>query len=522
MMRRAALLLGLLLAGSAMAGTQVLHRSAAADPPSLDPNLGSGTPAAPILSDLVEGLVTRDRRSRPAPGSASQWSVSDDGLTWTFQLREDLRWSDGEPLDAEDFAWSFRRLLDPATAAPAAGLFLLIENAPAVFRGELPVSALGVQARDTHTLEIRLAHPAPWFVQLLANTQAVPVPRHVIERHGREWTRAGKFVGNGPFTLAERVPQSHLRLVRNPHYHEASEVALDEVWWHPTQDLGASFRRFRAGEIDILLNLPPDQLGWVEQNMPGALHTGPIKATWLLLLNPASEALSDVRVRRALSLAIDREALAFQVLRTGVRPATTLVAPDFADYPPVLAEDHDRPLAQRQALARELLAAAGYGPRRPLSLPVIYDTQEENRQILVAVAAMWRAIGVQAELVNLELSGLLRRVRTGDFVVARSQAFALYDDPHAFLQQFRSTSPTNWMRWTSPDYDALVEQSNRLDDPAERGEQLARAEQLLLANQPLVPIYHYVGKVLVAPRVRGWYNAPLGTTPSRYLSVDPP
>jgi oligopeptide transport system substrate-binding protein len=327
------------------------------------------------------------------------------------------------------------------------------------------------------------------------------------------------MVGNGPFRLAERVPQSHLRLVRNEYYREAAGVALDEVWWHPTQDLGTSFRRFRAGELDVLLNVPADQLGWIQQNLPDALHTGPIKATWLLLLNPARPPLDDPRVREALYLAVDREALAYSVLRTGVRPAWTLVAPDFADYPEVAMPAGALTQEQRQSRARELLAAAGYGPGRPLLLPVIYDTQEENRQILVAVAAMWRAIGVQAELTNLEFSALLRQTRTGDFTVARSQAFALFDDPYAFLQQFRSSSPTNWMRYQNPAYDALLEQSNASDDPARRGELLAGAEAALLADMPLIPVYHYVGKVLVSPRVQGWYNAPLGTTPSRWLSV---
>jgi oligopeptide transport system substrate-binding protein len=521
-MRYHALLLTLgitLLATGAMAEPRVLHRSAAADPPSLDPNLGSGTLAAPILSDLVEGLVTRDGQSRPMPGAASGWSTSEDGLTWTFTLREGLRWSDGVPLTAEDFVYSFRRLLNPETASPAAGLFLLIENAPAVFRGQAPVESLGVSAPDPLTLVLRLEHPAPWLTQLLANTQAVPVPRHAIEQHGRDWTRAGRMVGNGPFRLAERVPQSHLRLVRNEYYREAAGVALDEVWWHPTQDLGTSFRRFRAGELDVLLNVPADQLGWIQQNLPDALHTGPIKATWLLLLNPARPPLDDPRVREALYLAVDREALAYSVLRTGVRPAWTLVAPDFADYPEVAMPAGALTQEQRQSRARELLAAAGYGPGRPLLLPVIYDTQEENRQILVAVAAMWRAIGVQAELTNLEFSALLRQTRTGDFTVARSQAFALFDDPYAFLQQFRTSSPTNWMRYQNPAYDALLEQSNASDDPARRGELLAGAEAALLADMPLIPVYHYVGKVLVSPRVQGWYNAPLGTTPSRWLSV---
>jgi oligopeptide transport system substrate-binding protein len=289
--------------------------------------------AAPMLSDMVEGLVGRGPSKKPEPASAESWTVSPDGLSWTFRLRPGLEWSDGTPLTAEDFVYSYRRLLDPASAASNAGLFLALRNARKIVQKQMPPDALGVRAPDPRTIVMELEYPVPYFLQILTNTQAVPVPRHVIEKLGRDWTRPGSLVSNGPYVLAERVPQSYVKLVKNPRYRDAAAVRIDEVFWHPTQDLGAAFRSFRAGEMDVVLNVAPDDLGWIRENQPEALHTGPIHATYLLVLNVARKPLDDVRVRRALSLAIDRDAIANQLLRTGVRPAWSFVSPGIGGRP---------------------------------------------------------------------------------------------------------------------------------------------------------------------------------------------
>jgi oligopeptide transport system substrate-binding protein len=479
--------------------------------------------AAPMLSDMVEGLVGRGPSKKPEPACAESWTVAPDGLRWTFRLRPGLQWSDGTPLTASDFVYSYRRLLDPATAAGNAGLFLALKNARQIVRKQLPVDALGVSAPDDRTLVMDLEFPVPYFLQVLANTQAVPVPRHVIEKLGRDWTRPGSLVSNGPYVLAERVPQGYVKLVKNPRYRDARAVRIDEVYWHPTQDLGAAFRRFRAGEMDVVLNIAPDDLDWVRANQPEALHTGPIHATWLLALNVGRKPLDDVRVRRALSLAIDRDAIAYQLLRTGVRPAWSFVSPGIGGYPGVTPAEPSLGKERRLEEARRLLAEAGFGLGNPLQLPVVYDTQEENRQILVAIAGMWQAVGVRAELRNVEFGALLGALRTRNYAVARSSTFSLYDDPMAFLQQFGSQSPTNWAGWQDARYDQLLQQSNLAPDAAANGpgriRLLQEAETLLNAVQPVIPIYYYEGKALVAPRVKGWWDGAIGTPPSRFLAV---
>lgn len=521
MLRRfsAALLLAVLAAaGPALAATAI-HRTSGAEPPSLDPTTGSATLAAPILSDLVEGLLSRTPTATPAPGCAESWSVSDDRLTWTFRLREGLKWSDGTPLTAEDFAWSFRRLIDPASAAPSAGLFFIIKNARAVAQGKAAPEALGVRAPDARTLEIQLEFPAPYLPQLLANTQSVPVPRHVIEKLGRDWTRPGAMVTNGPYVLAEREPQNWVKLTRNPHYFDADQVKIDEVYWYPTQDMGAAFRRFRAGELDMVLNLAPDDARWAAENIPDRLRGGPMHATYTLLFNTTRKPFDDVRVRRALSLAIDRDAIANQLLRTGVRPAWTWVSPGIGDYPGIPSADAKLKPAERKARARALLKEAGFGPDNPLVVPVTYDTNEENRKILVGIAAMWQAVGVRAELANVEFRAVMGQLRARNFGVARSSTFSLYGDPYAFLQQLSGRAPNNWTGWNNPRYDQLLQQGNAAADPAERYRLLAEAEALVSAEQPLVPIYHYHGKLLLSSRVKGWWDAAIGTPPSRWLSV---
>ncbi len=514
---------GCLLGAGGLAATDAatIHRGAGGDPPSLDPALGSASIAAPILSDLVEGLVVRGARGEPVPGCAESWTVSEDGLRYTFRLRAGLEWSDGTPLTAEDFVYSFRRLMDPATAASAAGLFLVLDGARAIISREAAPDTLGVSAPDPRTVEVRLSAPAPYFIQLLANTQSVPVPRHVIERFGREWTRPGNMITNGPYVLAERIPQTAIRLVRNPRFHAASTVRIDTVVWRPIQDLGAAFRQFRAGEIDTLLSMPPEELDWVRANQPEALHAAPIQATYYLLFNVSRPPFDDARVRRALALAIDREAITERLLKTGVLPAWSLVTPGTGGYAGLKTRAAGMSPAARQAEARELLREAGYGPDRPLAVPVLYGTNEESRRILLAIAGMWQDLGVRAELTNVEFSAAIRALRTRDFSVARSSLFALFDDPYAFLQQLRTGMPSNFSGYANPVYDARLDSANATADAASRLSLLAEAEALMLEDQPVIPIYWYYGTALVGPRVQGWIDAPLGTPPTRYLGLAP-
>lgn len=507
-------------AATAGAETMVLRRGSAAEPPTLDPNLGAGTLAAPIIGDMVTGLLARGPDSRPQAACAESWTVSDDGRIYTFHLREGLKWSDGTPLTAEDFVYTFRRLLDPATRSRLVGVFFGIENARAAFQGKMPLDSIGVSAPDPRTVEFRLEQPTPFFIELIGNLQIGPVPRHVIEKHGRSWTKPGIMVTNGPYMLDERVPQSYIKLVKNPYFFDADTVRIDEVYWQPTQNLATSMKQFRAGEMDIVLNYPPSEVDWIRENIPESLHITPSLGTYFMVINMREPPLDDVRIRKALYLAIDRETITDRLLRTGVRPAYSFAPPEFRNYDGITMPEVSLSFAERQAMARQLLTDAGYGPDKPLTFELVYDTQEENRKIMVAVAAMWQAVGVRAELTNVEFSMLNRKVRTRDYQVARWFYIASFDDAYAFLQLFLQSNPNNWPGVKSDEYDELLQLSNLETDVGARQLLLEQAEQVLMEQYPLLPISFYVGRRLISPRVKGWVDSPGGPTASRYLWLE--
>lgn len=515
------LLLLIVASTSAGAGT-VLRRGTAADAPTLDPVVAAGTLSAPIINDLFEGLLGKDAALKPIPGSAESWTVSPDGRTYTFRLRPDLLWSDGVPLTAEDFVYSYRRLVTPEVAAPIAGQFYLLENARDIVAGKLPPEKLGVSAPDPRTVVFRLSFPAPYFLDLLGNLNAAPTPRHVIEKYGKDWTRPEYMVTNGAYTLAERIPQTMTKLRKNPRYHAAASVRSDEVEWYPTQDLGTSLRRFRAGELDQILNFPPDEIDRLRREMPGALKIAPSQGVYFLVLNVSKPQFADPRVRWALALAVDRQGLVDRLLRTGVKPTFSFVGPDFSNYDGIRLPEEGQSMAQRQAEARRLLAAAGFGPGKPLTFEYVYDSNEENRKIAVALAAMWQAVGAKAVPVNVDFGQLNRQIRTGAFEVARWSYFASFDDPMALLQLYASDTTGNHAGYRNPEYDRLLLESGEVTDPAARRELLKRAETILVRDAPIIPIYDYVRRYLVAPGVQGWVTSGRGPTPSRFLFVERP
>jgi len=514
------LMLAVTLAAAGANADSVIRRGTAAEAPTLDPVIAAGTLAAPIINDLFEGLLGKDAALERTAGSAESWTISPDGLTYTFRLRPNLQWSDGAPLTASDFVYSFRRLVTPAVASPMAGQFYVLENARDIVTGKLPPEKLGVSAPDPRTVVLRLSAPAPWFLDLIGALVVAPVPQHVVEKYGSDWTRPDRMVTNGAYTLAERVPQTMTRLRKNPRYHAAAGVRTEVVEWYPTQDLGTSLRRFQAGELDQILNFPPDEIERLRREMPDALKITASLGVYYLAINLRKPQLADARARLALSLAIDREGLTEKLLRTGVKPAFTFVGSSFSDYAGVQLAEEAMPFPARQAEARRLLAAAGFGPGKPLTFEYVYDTNEENRKIAVALAAMWQAVGVQARPANVDFGQLNRQVRTRGFEVARWSYFASFDDPYALLQLYAGDNPNNYVSYQNPEYDRLLTESNAIADPKARFKVLEQAETILIRDAPIIPIFDYVRRYLVAPNVQGWVTSERGPTPSRFLTVD--
>jgi len=506
----------------AVAEGGLLLRGNSGEPGTLDPHLAHSTAELIIVNDLFTGLLSQDSRGRAIPGAAASHSVSGDGLTWTFSLRGDLKWSDGKPIGSEDFLYSFRRSLDPDTASPRASLLFPIRNARAVNAGKAPPEQLGVSAPDPLTVKFELESPAPYFDRILLTSPALPVPRHLVETYGRKWARPPHAAGNGAFKLAAWTPRVHVEVRKNPLFHDHETVRLGGVRYLPTEDLSTQLKRFRAGELDLGLNFPPSQTAWVKKNLGDSVRIFPILGTYYYPFNLSAPKFGDRRTRRALTMAIDREAIAAKLLGSGERPAYSFVPPGFEDYPAPAPPDYAAlSMRERRAEARRLLAEAGFGASRPLELELRYNMTEEHQAIAVAVAAMWRAIGVEARLLSTETRTHFRDLAMGEFDIGRAAMFATYNDPRAFLEVFSSDNRAgNYAGYANPEFDRMLEEANGIFEPRSRGERLQRAEALALSDYPAIPIYHYVSKRLVSPRVKGWRDNPVGAHLSRYLWLE--
>ena len=523
---RAAVLLCLLAgwggAGAALGAERVLHRSGTDDPSTVDPHRVAFPGEYVIALDLFMGLTTPDPRGRPTAGCAESWVVSSDGKRYTFTLRPGLQWSDGVPLTAEDFVWSLRRAVDPATAFAFASRLFPIRHARAIATGQRRPAELGVSAPDARTVVIDLEGPTPYLLDVIA-LAGLPAPRHVIEKHGAGWIRPETFVGNGPFVLERWSPNSFMRLRRNPRFFDAPKVQLDAVVHYPGDNAVTNVRRYQAGELDFVMVVPPERQQWAREQFGTALKLGRGIANEVVVFNTSRGATADARVRRALSLAIERPQIARSVVGMAGVEAWSYVPPGVLNYPQSARLDFAAwPEARRLAAARTLLDEAGYGPQRPLRLRLLSPNAELNRKVAVALGAGWRRIGVQAELVQKETKSLVADVAAGDFDAARVVWLAGFSDPYAYLERMLSAGSTvgmNSARYRNPAFDALLGRAGQEVDLGRRAELLRQAEALALADQPVAPVYYLVGRRLVSPRVRGFVDNPRGLYMSWYLSV---
>jgi len=492
--------------GTELAERQVLHRGNGAEPQSLDPHKTEGVPESNLQRDLYEGLTTGGPDGGVSPGVAETWEISPDGLVYTFYLRDNARWSNGDPVTAHDFEYSLRRSVDPATLSNYGIMLRPILNAAEVIAGELPPEALGVRAIDALTLEITLGSPAPYFLGVLNHSAAYPVHRPSVEQHGDRWARPGRLVSNGAFMLQDWVVQSHIQLVRNPHYWDAANVRLEEVWHHPIENQSSELQRYRANELDMTMDLPYRQLRWIRENLADDLVIAEYLGVYYFGLNVTREPFAGNRaLRQALNLAINRERLTEQVTAAGEVPAYGFVpaVQGYTQYQPEWAAWSQ---AEREAEARRLYAEAGFSPDRPLRLQILYNTHENHRTIAVAISSMWNEVlGIQTELVNEEWKVYLETRRSKQTTqVFRAGWIGDYNDAFTFAELMHSQSGMNDSGWDHPPYDALLARAAQARDPLQRAEYLREAERLLLEDVPLIPIYFYVTKRLVKPWVGGY------------------
>ncbi|WP_035708563.1 peptide ABC transporter substrate-binding protein [Niveispirillum irakense] len=506
----------------ALAADQRLDIGLGPEVDTLDPHRSTTIVAGTLFVELWEGLTCFDAAGTIIPGVAERWDISEDGLNWTFHLRDNARWSDGSAVTAEDFVFSWRRAVTPATRLGLPEWVAPLRNAMAIMRGEAPADTLGVTALDARTLVVALEHPKPDLTTYTAYWPLSPLHRPSVEAHGDGFVQPGKLVGNGPFILDSVVPQSHYRLVRNPHYREAATVAAASVTFHVTEDLQTEMKRFRTGELVVTKDVPPTQLDWARTHMADSLRLAYRASTFFLVPNLTRAPWKDnPTLMRALSLAIDRQTIVEKVTRGGELPAFTMTPPDLTGYEPPAPDWSLLSAAERQAEARRLFADAGYGPGGKDLPPVelLYNTNELNRQVAIAVGAMWQQVlGVKTTLSNQEFKIVVSRMKEHSYPdFARiTWAVGLVTE---YLNLLRSRAETLGPGYANPAFDQAMEAVDNARDLPSFHKALAQAEAIAMADMPMIPIMRQSARRLVSPRLRGWADNAVDIHPARYLSL---
>jgi len=502
---------------------RALNRAIGPEPETLDPQLARTTQSHTVLRDLFEGLLTYTADGQLVGGAAERWVVSEDGLTYRFWLRPEGRWSNGSPVVAEDFVYSFRRLVDPKTAAFYTEALINVKNAAAIIAGEKAPGTLGVTASDRLELTITLQEPTPYFLSLLALAATCPVNQGSVVAHGDQFTRPGNLVSNGAYKLEAWELGLLFVLGRNDHYWNNAGTAIDVIRFHVTPMPSAELFRYRAGELDITSTVPTEAFAQLRRDRPQELRVAPILSTYYYGFNLHHEELgNNLKLRQALSMAIDREALTEKVVGRGELPAYSWVPPGVNHYEPRLFSYADMSTADRQAAARRLYEEAGYDSTNPLQIELRYNTSETHQRLAVAVQSMWRdVLGFEVTLINEEFRVLVDNMRAMKITqIFRTSWSGDYNDAYSFLALFESGNPSNMTGYDNAEYDALLQQAATQQDATRRQLFLEEAERVLLADHPLIPIYFPVSKHLVRPNIRGWQDNVLDYHHSQHLSFD--
>ncbi|NBQ87442.1 MAG: peptide ABC transporter substrate-binding protein [Betaproteobacteria bacterium] len=519
----AASMLGCLPTGAAtvppgvqLHATQTLVRNNGAEPETLDPALAESVGANNITRDLFEGLTAMDSAGRVVPGVAQSWSQGNP-TTWTFKLRANARWSNGDPVTADDFVYGIRRFADPRTGSKYAatfGSFLL--HGREVTQGSKPPAEIGVRAIDKLTLEIRTAFPVSFLPALVSNNQFGPIHRATVEKHGRDWTKPGRMVGNGAYVLKDWQVNNRIVIEKNPQYWDAANVQLTRVTYLPIEDASADIKLFESGENDWVYQLPPGTFEKYRAQYPREIRNTPILGLRYYSFNTRDPFFRDVRVRKALSMVIDRDLLAQKVTADGQAPAYSVMVPgvEGADVTPY--DWAQWPMERRIAEARKLLEQAGVKPGSRFSLA--YNTSEYHKKMAIFAASEWKnKLGLVMETESMEFKVLLRRRHDGQFQMARNGWLADYNDATTFLALIKCDSDQNNNFNCNREAEALIQQGLQSADPARRKALLTDASRMIMEDYPIIPLLQYSVPRLIRPWVGGYGN---GNPQDRHRSQD--
>lgn len=474
---------------------------------SIDPQLSETVSAADVERQLFEGLFNQDADGNLVPGVAESFDVSEDKTVYTFHIREDANWSDGEPVTAGDFVYAWQRLADPETASPYQWYVSImgLKNGDAVTSGDMPVDDLGVAAIDDKTLEVTLEAPRPYFTGTTVNASTFPVPSWTIEEFGDDWTKPENLVGNGAYSLAEHVPNERLVVERNPGYWDNDNTVIESATYLVINDENVALTRWRADEIDRT-EVPTGQYPALAEEFPDATISAPRLCTYYYWFNETDsgpDAFKDVNVRKALSYAVDRSVITDQILKGGQFPAFTFTPAATAGFDVPSVPFGEMTQAERDAKAKELLEAAGYGPDNPLTFDLNYNTSEAHREIATVISQMWKQkLGVDATLVNMEGQTYFSEMREGNYDLGRSGWCGDYNEASTFLDLLTSGSGQNDGHYMNAEVDELMAAAATTEDPAANYTQV---EKIVAEEMPIIPVYHYaVSYVLDAGLVDSW------------------
>ena len=497
-----------------LADEQVFTYSEISDAPSIDPGLVEDVHGSDIARDLFEGLMNQDPQGNLIPGVATGYEASDDGMTYTFTLRDNAKWSNGDPVTAQDFVYAWQRAASPELASPYSWYLSLmaIENVDAVIEGEMAPSELGVTAVDDYTLEVRLTQPLPYFPQMVTHATTFPIHQATVEAHGDAWTQPGNMVSNGAYVLSEWVPQERMVRTKNDQYWDAENTVLEEVVTLIIADENQALTRYLAGELDKV-GVPAGQFPRLSEEYPDQATSVPSLCSYYYMFNlrdTGPEWAKDVNVRQALNLTIDRDVIVENVLAGGQYPAYTFTPGATAGFEVPSVEIAGMSMEDRIAKAQELMAAAGYGEDNPLTVNLVYNTSDSHRSIAVAISQMWKqALGVDTELANQEWQTFLEARSNGDYDVARGGWCGDYNEASTFLDLMESGSGYNDSKFVNEEVDQILAEAKTAEDTTPL---YTRVEEIIAEEVPIMPIYHYTSVFMLNPNVKGWPYENVQTT----------
>lgn len=481
------------------------------DAPTVDPVMSRDATSSRVLYDLFEGLTSFDQKNLTVPGLAEKWDISADGKTYTFHLRNGLKFSDGSPITASDVVFSWQRLADPANGSPYSNLVFNIVNGKDIVESKKPVKELGIKALDANTVQIQLVNPNPAFLQICAMPNTAIVSKSNVEKFGKEWTNPKNMVNSGAYSIAEWVIKGHMLLSKNPNYYDAANVQVSKINFLPIVDQSASYNQYKTGEVDVTYSVPIDQYKNVKSDYPTQLHNVPMEALYYYDFNMTSEKYkSNPNLRKALSMAVDRDTLVKSVLGQDQVPSYSFVTATIEDGK-FANNQYEWATWTRQNqinAAKELFAKAGYSSSHPLEITINYNTLDQHKKVALAVASMWQQVfgadKIKVTAENQEWKTFIQARQKGNYDIARDGWTADYDSVGTYTDLFLCNNPINKSKYCNPEYDKLIYKAQATQDTAERVKLIEQAIQVAQNDYAIIPLYQYTYYRLVNPRIKGY------------------